>query len=49
MGLSKLDKKSYAFRLVFQAMDRTLKEDEINAIMKKVTDDMNAQENWQVR
>ncbi|MDQ3014377.1 MAG: phenylalanine--tRNA ligase subunit beta [bacterium] len=42
-------KTSYAFRLVFQSHEKTLTEEEINSIMKSITDDMNAREGWQVR
>src|SRR3989344_258470 len=42
-------KVSYAFRLVFQSMERTLSDAEVNAIMEKVTSALNAQEGWQVR
>lgn len=42
-------KTSYAFRLVFQSFERTLNDEEINAIMKKITDALNSQPNWQVR
>lgn len=40
---------SYAFRLVFQAKDRTLTDSEINTIMEKVTVALNTKENWKVR
>jgi phenylalanyl-tRNA synthetase beta subunit len=42
-------KTSYAFRMVFQSYERTLTEEEINDIMKRITDAMNAKEGWQVR
>ncbi len=42
-------KTSYAFRLVFQSQEKTLAEDEINSIMKSITDEMNSQDGWQVR
>ncbi len=42
-------KTSYAFRLVFQSFERTLTDEEINAVMKKITDTLNSQPNWQVR
>jgi phenylalanyl-tRNA synthetase beta chain len=42
-------KKSFAFRLVFQAIDRTLTDDEINKIMEKITEKMNSKKDWQVR
>ncbi len=41
-------KVSYAFRMVFQAMDRTLTDEEANAIMQKVYTRMATRE-WQVR
>jgi phenylalanyl-tRNA synthetase beta chain len=40
---------SYAFRLVFQSMEKTLSDEEVNAIMKEITNILNGQENWQVR
>ncbi len=40
---------SYAYRMIFQANDRTLTDEEINNIMQKITDDMNSNEGWQVR
>lgn len=46
---SKEDKTSYAFRIVFQSMERTLTDDEINPIMQKITEVMNANSGWQVR
>lgn len=42
-------KTSYAYRMIYQADNRTLTDDEINAIMKNITDDMNAKGGWQVR
>lgn len=42
-------KISYAFRLVFQSHEKTLTEEEINWIMKGITDEMNGKEGWQVR
>jgi len=42
-------KTSYAFRLVFQAPDRTLEGDEINKIMADITLPLNGKEGWQVR
>jgi len=39
---------SYAFRLVFQAMDRTLTDEEVNEIMEKIGEKM-AKKGWQVR
>jgi hypothetical protein len=42
-------KTSYAFRLVFQSHEKTLTEEEINSIMKNITDRMNENSGWQVR
>lgn len=42
-------KTSYAYRLIFQSFERTLIDEEANAIMEKVTNLLNAQEGWQVR
>lgn len=42
-------KTSYAYRLIFQSFERTLTDEEINAIMEKVTNLLNAEEGWQVR
>ena len=46
---SKDGKTSYAYRLVLQSMEKTLEELEINEIMNKITEEMNAKEGWQVR
>ena len=40
---------SYAYRMVFQAKDRTLTDEEINSIMMNITDDLNSREGWKVR
>lgn len=45
---SKDGKTSYAFRLVFQAKDRTLTEDEITPVMEQINAAI-AQKGWQVR
>lgn len=37
-SFTKEGKTSYAYRLVFQAMDRTLTDDEVNGIMSKITE-----------
>ncbi|TSC67397.1 MAG: Phenylalanine-tRNA ligase beta subunit [Parcubacteria group bacterium Gr01-1014_73] len=44
----KAEKKSFAFRLIFQAPTRTLTDAEVNKIMEKVTTAI-SQNNWQVR
>jgi phenylalanyl-tRNA synthetase beta chain len=40
---------SYAYRLVFQSYDKTLTDEEVNRIMAKITEKMNANTGWQVR
>ncbi|KND49763.1 MAG: phenylalanyl-tRNA synthetase beta chain [Parcubacteria bacterium C7867-008] len=40
---------SYAFRLVFQANDRTLADTDLDPIMQRVTNILNAQRDWEVR
>ncbi|MDD4803830.1 MAG: phenylalanine--tRNA ligase beta subunit-related protein [Candidatus Pacebacteria bacterium] len=42
-------KTSYAYRLVFQSYEKTLSDDEVNVIMQRITDKMNAKDGWQVR
>ena len=41
-------KKSLAFRLIFQAADRTLSDEEVNKIMEKVYESVK-EKDWQVR
>ena len=41
-------KTSYAFRLVFQSMDKTLTEDDVAPVMTKITDAL-VQKGWQIR
>jgi phenylalanyl-tRNA synthetase beta subunit len=43
------DRISYAYRLVFQSFDRTLTDEEVNAIMEKITSRLNVNEGWEVR
>ena len=40
---------SFAFRLVFQAYDRTLSDADIDPLMTAITNTLNAKEGWQVR
>ncbi len=40
---------SYAFRLIFQASDRTLNDTDLDPTMARITDALNAQEGWEVR
>ncbi len=42
-------KTSFAYNLVFQSDERTLDDQEINEVMKKVTNILNAQSGWRVR
>lgn len=44
-----VEKVSYAFRLVFQSHERTLSDDEVNAIMDKITLALNKNAGWHVR
>jgi len=44
-----IKKTSYAYRLIFQSYDRTLTDEEVNSIMKKITEKMNNNSGWQVR
>lgn len=46
---SKDGRTSYAYHLVFQSPEKTLKDDEINAIMTSVTDTLNGQQGFEVR
>ncbi len=45
---SKDEKTSYAFRMVFQAKDRTLTEEEVTTPMQKITEKL-AEQGWEVR
>lgn len=45
----KEEKTSYAFRLVFQANDRTLTDEEINAVMNPIYNTLKAQEGFEIR
>src|SRR3989344_4196102 len=43
-------KKNFAFRLMFQAEDRTLKDEEVNTIMERITKTLEAENSeWEVR
>ncbi|MBI5817185.1 MAG: C40 family peptidase [Candidatus Yonathbacteria bacterium] len=44
-----IEKVSYAFSLVFQSEEKTLSDEEINIVMKNITDALNAKSGWQVR
>jgi len=45
---SKDNKKSYAFRIIFQSYDRTLTDAEVNDIMIKINEKLK-DNNWEVR
>lgn len=42
-------KVSYAFKLVFQSLEKTLSDEEVNEVMKRITDTLNAQDGFEVR
>jgi hypothetical protein len=46
---TKQDRTSYAFRLVFEAPDRTLADVDLDPVMTRITETLNAQEGWEVR
>ncbi|MFH1626767.1 MAG: phenylalanine--tRNA ligase subunit beta [bacterium] len=48
-NLDGIIKTSYAYRLIFQSYNRTLTDDEINAIMIKINQKLNENKGWQVR
>ena len=43
------DKKSYAFRVVFQSYERTLTDTEVNEVMTKISNKIKENDAWQVR
>ena len=42
-------KTSYAYRLVFQAPDRNLTSEEVESVMKNISNALNTNPGWQVR
>lgn len=48
-SFTKNGKTSYAFRLVFQSYERTLKAEEIEEIMTKITNKIKKNNDWQIR
>ncbi len=48
-SFSKDGKTSYAYHLVFQSQEKTLSDDEVNAIMERVTTQLNNKEGFKVR
>ena len=45
----KIEKVSYAFKMVFQSQEKTLTDEEVNEIMNKITKALNNKEGWEVR
>lgn len=48
-SFTKNGKTSYAFRLVFQSYERTLKDEEVNKIMSKIGHKISENSSWQIR
>jgi len=48
-SFTKDGKTSYGFRLIFQAYDRTLTDEEINEIMTKISHKISENSSWQIR
>ena len=48
-SFTKDGKTSYAFRLVFQSYERTLKDEEVNVIMIKISHKISENSSWQIR
>jgi phenylalanyl-tRNA synthetase beta chain len=48
-SFTKDDRTSYAFRLVFQSYERTLRDEEVNKIMKKISHKIGENSSWQIR
>ena len=46
---TKEGRTSYAYRMIFQSMERTLTDEEVNIIMNRITEKMHANKGWQVR
>jgi hypothetical protein len=47
--VGRVERISYAFRLVFESFERTLSDEDLNPLMQKITDALNAKEEWEVR
>ncbi len=45
----KIEKVSYAFKMIFQSQEKTLTDEEVNEIMNRVTEVLNNKKGWQVR
>lgn len=46
---SKEDRTSYAYRLVFQSFDKTLTDEEINPVMDKIYQTLQADSDFEIR
>jgi phenylalanyl-tRNA synthetase beta subunit len=45
----KIEKVSYAFKMVFQSQEKTLTDEEVNEITNRITKALNSKEGWEVR
>jgi len=45
----KIEKISYAFKMIFQSQEKTLTDEEVNEVMNKITEALNSKEGWEVR
>jgi len=43
------ERKSLAFHLIFQSPEKTLTDEEVNVVMQKVFEAMEANDDWEVR
>ena len=48
-SFSKNGRTSYAFRLIFQSYDRTLRDEEVNEIMTKISHKIKENSSWEIR
>jgi phenylalanyl-tRNA synthetase beta subunit len=48
-AFTKDGKTSYAYHLVFQSQEKTLSDDDVNAIMARITETLNSHDGWKVR
>jgi phenylalanyl-tRNA synthetase beta chain len=46
---TKEDRTSFAFRLVFESSDRTLSDEDLNPLMERITNALNAKDGYEVR
>jgi len=45
----KIEKVSYAFKMVFQSQEKTLTDEEVNEVMDRITVVLNSKDGWEVR